>query len=416
MRKFTLKQLIKSDVLQQIQDAFSDFTGMAALTTDADGVPVTKGSNFTHFCTELIRKTPDGCSQCENCDKNGALMAMKEKKPAIYRCHAGLVDFAAPIMVNDSMIGSFVAGQVFTEELDDDQCREMALKYGIDPDEYIAAAKNTIHMSREYIEKCAKLLFDISKALSSLAMCGFAEIEKSRSLEISARSQSDYIMEVFSGVADADRAVIRSARAALDSGDSEKMKESLLNLIHNGTSYTSKIRDSVTYLKTIGKMFKMCDEEYNPKKVLSAAITNIRKKLPENTTLKLEIDECVPELLLGDAGCMCHLLDKLIEISAINGGRNISLIVTSSHRCYAEVLHITILTDCQSVSGHDVNSINELISVQEEYYGSTTDDFDFSIVRSLLNAMSGNALAVSTDTGIEYRISLPKLKIKGGVE
>lgn len=41
-----LTDLISVDTLQRVQDAFSAMTGMAALTTDADGIPVTKGSNF----------------------------------------------------------------------------------------------------------------------------------------------------------------------------------------------------------------------------------------------------------------------------------------------------------------------------------------------------------------------------------
>ena len=55
MAEFSLTDLIDVSVLQQIQDGFSQYTGMAALTTDADGVPVTKGSGFTAFCMDLTR-------------------------------------------------------------------------------------------------------------------------------------------------------------------------------------------------------------------------------------------------------------------------------------------------------------------------------------------------------------------------
>ena len=40
MEKINLVELIDVSVLQAIQDGFSAFTGMAALTTDADGVSV----------------------------------------------------------------------------------------------------------------------------------------------------------------------------------------------------------------------------------------------------------------------------------------------------------------------------------------------------------------------------------------
>ncbi len=41
-----------------------------------------------------------------------------EGKPTSYFCQANLVDFAAPIMLGDRMIGSFIGGQVLAEEPD----------------------------------------------------------------------------------------------------------------------------------------------------------------------------------------------------------------------------------------------------------------------------------------------------------
>ena len=53
MENANLLELVDVEILQKIQDGFSDYTGMAALITDADGVPVTKGSGFTDFCRKL---------------------------------------------------------------------------------------------------------------------------------------------------------------------------------------------------------------------------------------------------------------------------------------------------------------------------------------------------------------------------
>lgn len=67
-----LTDLISVETLQHVQDAFAAMTGMAALTTDADGIPVTKGSNFTDFCMKYARESKDGHIRCEQCDKFGA--------------------------------------------------------------------------------------------------------------------------------------------------------------------------------------------------------------------------------------------------------------------------------------------------------------------------------------------------------
>ncbi|MGN0437483.1 MAG: PocR ligand-binding domain-containing protein, partial [Lachnospiraceae bacterium] len=76
MEQIKLTDLISTETLQQIQNGFSEFTGMAALTTDIEGVPVTEGSGFTRFCMELTRKSQVGCRNCENCDKAKAIQTV----------------------------------------------------------------------------------------------------------------------------------------------------------------------------------------------------------------------------------------------------------------------------------------------------------------------------------------------------
>lgn len=49
MKDLKLIDLISPSILQQFQDGFSKFTGLAALTTDENGTPVTVGSGFTDF-------------------------------------------------------------------------------------------------------------------------------------------------------------------------------------------------------------------------------------------------------------------------------------------------------------------------------------------------------------------------------
>ena len=52
-----ITDLIEVEDLQKIQDAFAQMTGMASITTDVEGKPVTKPSNFTDFCMKHIRNS-----------------------------------------------------------------------------------------------------------------------------------------------------------------------------------------------------------------------------------------------------------------------------------------------------------------------------------------------------------------------
>lgn len=164
-----LTDLISVGTLQSIQDGFAKLTGMAALTTDADGNAVTKGSNFTDFCMDLTRKSREGCHRCGQCDKKGGEDALLSRKSVAYSCHAGLVDFAAPIMLGGEMIGSFIGGQVLTEEPDEEKFRAIARELSIDEDKYITALRKVKIVDRKQVEAAADFLFIIAGLLSQSA-------------------------------------------------------------------------------------------------------------------------------------------------------------------------------------------------------------------------------------------------------
>lgn len=416
MKEFTLSQLIKSEVLQQIQNAFSDYTGMAAITTTSDGIPITEGSNFTNFCTKVIRGTEVGYRHCIECDKMGAVKTMQSGSPVVYRCHAGLVDFAAPVIINGSIIGCVVGGQVLTEELDEEFCRKKAAEYDIDPELYITEAKKAVRMTPEQAEKSAKLIFDISKALSALSVYNYAEIEKSHSLEMSARSQSDYIITVITEIGNAASSFIRASKEALRSNDPKKISSTLEIISREGSGAVGMIQDSLTYLKMVGKKFRMSEDEYNPYTVITTVIGNIQRRLEAlGVSVALDISDSVPKRLLGDAGGMCQIIDKALSLSAEHGGRNIHISITSNKSCYAEMVHIKITTDVLSITDEQINTVNKLIKDKDDFSTSSAfQEFGLPLTRSLLHSMSGEFLLVRKGTGAEYLIDIPQLEIKEG--
>ena len=75
--EITLTDLFEVEMLQRLQDSFSKMTGFAAIITDAECTPVTKGTNFTDFCSKYTRNSPIGCLRCQQCDKHGAELALK---------------------------------------------------------------------------------------------------------------------------------------------------------------------------------------------------------------------------------------------------------------------------------------------------------------------------------------------------
>jgi len=101
------------EVLQKIQDTFSEATGFAAVTVDEKGKPVTATSNFTPYCN-AVRSDEKRMARCIYSDAVGAQQGVDTEAPMIYRCHAGLVDMGVPIVVNGEYVGGILAGQIRT--------------------------------------------------------------------------------------------------------------------------------------------------------------------------------------------------------------------------------------------------------------------------------------------------------------
>lgn len=109
--KQALWKLIDLPLLQEIQDNCAKALGVAFVTVDYRGIPVTKYSGFTSYCM-LGRKKEGFAELCEQCDAHGGLHAAITGQPYIYRCHADLVDFSVPIIINGSFVGALLGGQV----------------------------------------------------------------------------------------------------------------------------------------------------------------------------------------------------------------------------------------------------------------------------------------------------------------
>lgn len=170
MTAIRLQDVIDIKFLQQFQDQFALSLGVASITVDVDGNPVTNPSNFTKFCMDLTRGSAVGLKRCMECDRKGGEDSARTGKPAIYECHAGLVDFGTPIMLEGRQIGSILGGQVLTEAFDEAKYRKIAEEIGVKPDEYIAALRQIQPISRDRVEAAAQLLFLVASNISNMGL------------------------------------------------------------------------------------------------------------------------------------------------------------------------------------------------------------------------------------------------------
>ena len=109
--KFNIIDLFGKETLEDIQEKISKATGLAFVTVDYRGEPITKMTSFTEFCNE-IRKKDDGACGCKSSDAFGGIQAAITKKNCVYFCPCGLFEIAIPIIVRGHYLGAFIGGQV----------------------------------------------------------------------------------------------------------------------------------------------------------------------------------------------------------------------------------------------------------------------------------------------------------------
>lgn len=244
-----LTELIDVSTLQEIQDGFARLTGMAALTTDEYGNAVTQGSNFTDFCMNYTRKSPVGCQRCEKCDKSGGQQTMKSGKASAYFCHAGLVDFAAPIMLNGNFIGSIIGGQVLTEKPDEKKFRAIARELKINPDEYIEALSKIQIIEKSKIDAAADFLCTIAKVLSQTAYNNYLADQSNSGLTTMNRKMLIKIDEADSAIQNSRKKIHELSDAFEGLG---KFAQKSADEVHSTAETVKEIQNIASNTKILG--------------------------------------------------------------------------------------------------------------------------------------------------------------------
>lgn len=241
-----LTDLIPVETLQKIQISFSKMARMAALTTDENGIPLTEGSNFSDLCTNFCRKSPIGRKRCEKCDRDGAMRVLETGRPVSYFCHANLVDFAAPIMLGDRMIGTLVGGQVLSEEPDYDKMREIARELELDEDSFVEAARRTQIVPEAAIERSTNLIYEFSLVISEMAYKTYETIR----LSILAVSQkSDFLANMSHEIRAPMNAVLGMAEMALREEMTPQAKQYIRQIRSSGKHLLVIINDILDFSK-----------------------------------------------------------------------------------------------------------------------------------------------------------------------
>lgn len=119
MKQTSLDNILDPKYLEEILGSFSKATGLhiEAINTKGQTVSILGQRERCEFC-QLIRSHPQGEKKCIDSYKRASAEAAKWDEPYFFRCHAGLVIWAVPIVVQGTSLGSIICGQVLMWEPD----------------------------------------------------------------------------------------------------------------------------------------------------------------------------------------------------------------------------------------------------------------------------------------------------------
>lgn len=147
-----IKDFTDMTKFEHIMSSWAKATGLATVAVGGDGKYISECYNFTDFCIKLTRGSAEGCARCEKCDREGK---------GVYHCHAGLIDFGIPLMVDGKQVGSVIGGQVLPENPDEEKFRKVAREIGVNEDLYIEALHKVNVRTEEAIHASAELLGEV---------------------------------------------------------------------------------------------------------------------------------------------------------------------------------------------------------------------------------------------------------------
>ena len=164
----TFEELFNLEDIQLLQDQFSKATGVASIITRTDGTPITRPSNFTRLCSEIIRTSKKGFANC--CRSDAMLGRLLVKGPQIQPCQSGgLWDAGAGISIGGYHIANWLIGQVRDQTQTEEKIREYAHAIDVDAECMLQAFQEVPVMSRHHFEEIAAALFTLANRLSFTA-------------------------------------------------------------------------------------------------------------------------------------------------------------------------------------------------------------------------------------------------------
>jgi len=296
-----LTDLIDISILQEMQNSFSKMTGIAAYITDVDGNHVTGCSCQSDFCSKYTRASVIGAKRCKTSDISNAKQAFHQGRTISYHCHAGLRNFATPILVGDQLIGCFFGGQFLDTAFDDARIRHMANELGIDQEEYLRAYHCLPYFPREELNRASLFLHTITNALSSIAYHNYVILQENAKIKRITNLKSDFLANMSHEIRTPMNAIIGMSEMAMREPLSPAARDYINQIKTAGQTLLTIINDILDFSKIESGAIDIHETKYSPVSLISNIVNAITTRIgTKDVEFIVDILPDLPEELFGD--------------------------------------------------------------------------------------------------------------------
>lgn len=252
-----LEKLVGRDFLNKMLCSFSKSTGLKAILVDKQGKTLISTDDEIKDCRfcEMIKSDGAGKKKCQRSYARACRDAAKYGEPYIFRCHAGLIMWAAPILI-DKHVGSIICGQVLMWEPEDyflEEIEEMVKGLDVDVAAVKWSAAQLDVMSGDRVQAAADLLFVVA---NQIMQSGMTVLEQRRQIssqqarlaeEIQARKRAEVAMSTIESRANSMNSLDKEheLRALVRSGDNLLAQKLLENLLADFIGENSEEIDTI---------------------------------------------------------------------------------------------------------------------------------------------------------------------------
>ncbi len=177
-----LVDLLDFSQVNEVFECFLAVLGLPVAIIDLQG-RVLASSRWQRLCLNFHRNHPETLARCVESDTVLAQEMMSGKSFAMYRCHNGLTDCAAPIVLDGRHIANLFIGQFLIDVPDMVHFKAQQTAHGFEEQAYFAALAEIPIIAAEKLPSITRLMTGFANQIVALSMARKAALQAQADIE-----------------------------------------------------------------------------------------------------------------------------------------------------------------------------------------------------------------------------------------